>query len=102
MFDTIEKYYICEAAYIDNQLNDRSTVTPNVIFDTILLNMTQQQFGNKRRIPYRYPQLCIHHHTGHTALKHPDSCYCSLFLYCATLTEVFPCFFLCCKANARV
>jgi hypothetical protein len=37
--------------------------------------------------------------------------YCSLFLYCtvsacdaraATLTEVFPCFFLSCKANARV
>jgi hypothetical protein len=37
--------------------------------------------------------------------------YCSLFLYCtvsacdvraAILTEVFPCFFLCCKANARV
>jgi hypothetical protein len=30
------------------------------------------------------------------------SCYCLLFLYCATLTEVFPCFFLSCKANARV
>jgi hypothetical protein len=37
--------------------------------------------------------------------------YCSFFLYCtvsacdvraATLTEVFPCFFLSCKANARV
>jgi hypothetical protein len=37
--------------------------------------------------------------------------YCSFFLYCtvsacdvraATLTEVFPCFFLNCKANARV
>jgi hypothetical protein len=37
--------------------------------------------------------------------------YCSLFLYCtvsacdvgaATLTEGFPCFFLRCKANARV
>jgi hypothetical protein len=26
----------------------------------------------------------------------------SLFLYCATLTEVFPCFFLSCKANSRV
>jgi hypothetical protein len=29
-------------------------------------------------------------------------CACSLFLYCATLTEVFPCFFLSFKANARV
>ena len=25
-----------------------------------------------------------------------------VFLYAATLTEVFPCFFLGCKANARV
>jgi hypothetical protein len=25
-----------------------------------------------------------------------------VFLDAATLTEVFPCFFLCCKANARV
>jgi len=26
----------------------------------------------------------------------------SLFMYVATLTEIFPCFFLSCKANARV
>jgi hypothetical protein len=47
------------------------------------------------------------------ALCYCFSCvfYCSLFLYCtvsgcvvraATLAEVFPCFFLSCKANARV
>jgi hypothetical protein len=29
------------------------------------------------------------------------SCYCSLFLCCATLTEVLPRIFLTCKANAR-
>jgi hypothetical protein len=28
--------------------------------------------------------------------------YCSLFLYCATLTDVFLCFFFSRKANARV
>jgi hypothetical protein len=28
--------------------------------------------------------------------------YCSLFLYCANLTEGFQCIFLSCKANARV
>jgi hypothetical protein len=39
MLNTIEKYYIYEEAHIDNQLNDRSTVMPNIIFDTILRNM---------------------------------------------------------------
>jgi hypothetical protein len=39
MLNTIEKYYIYKEAHIDNQLNDRSTVTPNIIFDTILRNM---------------------------------------------------------------
>jgi hypothetical protein len=40
MLNTIQKYYIYEEAYIDNQLNDSSTVTPNIIFDTILCNKT--------------------------------------------------------------
>jgi hypothetical protein len=39
MLNTIQKYYIHEEAY-DNQLNDRATVTPNIIFDTILCNKT--------------------------------------------------------------
>jgi hypothetical protein len=30
------------------------------------------------------------------------SCYCSLSLFCATLTGGFSCFFLSCKVNARV
>jgi hypothetical protein len=40
MFNTIEKYYIYEETHNDNQLNVRSTVTPNIIFDMILCNMT--------------------------------------------------------------
>jgi hypothetical protein len=40
MLNTIEKYYILEEAYHDNQLNDRTTVTPNIIFDTIFRNKT--------------------------------------------------------------
>jgi hypothetical protein len=40
MLNTIEKYYIHEETYYDNQLNDRATVTPNIIFDTILRNKT--------------------------------------------------------------
>jgi hypothetical protein len=40
MLNTIEKYYIYEETHNDNQLNDRSTVTPNIICGTILRNMT--------------------------------------------------------------
>jgi hypothetical protein len=40
MLNTIEKYYIHQETYYDNQLDDRPTVTPNVIFDTILRNKT--------------------------------------------------------------
>jgi hypothetical protein len=40
MLNTIEKYYIYEEAYNDNQLNDRATVMPNIIFDMILHNNT--------------------------------------------------------------
>jgi hypothetical protein len=41
MLNTIEKYYIHEETYYKNQLNDRATVTPNIIFDMILPNKTQ-------------------------------------------------------------
>jgi hypothetical protein len=40
MLNTIERYYILEEAHHDNQLNDRATVTPNIIFDTIIRNKT--------------------------------------------------------------
>jgi hypothetical protein len=40
MLNTIEKYYIHEETYYDNQLNDRATVTPSIIFYMILRNMS--------------------------------------------------------------
>jgi hypothetical protein len=40
MLSTIEKFYIYEETNIDNQLNDRSTVTSNAMFDVVLRNMT--------------------------------------------------------------
>jgi hypothetical protein len=40
LLNTIERYYILEEAHHDNQLNDRATVTPNIIFDTIIRNKT--------------------------------------------------------------
>jgi len=38
----------------------------------------------------------------HRSLCYSCLCVVYVFLDAATLTEVFPCFFLCCKANARV
>jgi hypothetical protein len=40
LLNTIQRYYILEEAHHDNQLNDRVTVTPNIIFDTIIRKKT--------------------------------------------------------------
>jgi len=32
--DTIEKFYIYKATRDNNQINDKNTVKPNVVFDT--------------------------------------------------------------------
>jgi hypothetical protein len=39
MLNVIEKYCIYKETAINNQINDRLTVTPNVITDTILRNV---------------------------------------------------------------
>jgi len=36
MMNTLERFYIYQATKTNTQLNDKSTVTPNPIFDTIL------------------------------------------------------------------
>ena len=38
MMDTLEKFYIFRETRHNNQINDRLTVKPNVIFDVILDN----------------------------------------------------------------
>jgi hypothetical protein len=38
MLAVIEKFYIYKETASNNQLNDKLTVTPNIIFDTILRN----------------------------------------------------------------
>jgi hypothetical protein len=68
MLNTIEKYYIHEEAYHNNQLDDRATVTPNIIFDTILCNKTPTT-ARQQWFTFPYPQSYIYHHTGHTALN---------------------------------
>jgi hypothetical protein len=37
MLNTIEKFYIYRETRNNNQINDKCTVTPNIIFDTVIL-----------------------------------------------------------------
>jgi len=34
--NTMERFYVHKEASIDNRLNDKHTIFPNIIFDTIL------------------------------------------------------------------
>ena len=36
MMDTIEKFYIYRETKLSNQINDKLTVKPNVIFETVV------------------------------------------------------------------
>jgi hypothetical protein len=36
MMDTLERFYIFQEAKINNQINDRLTIKPNIIFETIV------------------------------------------------------------------
>ena len=36
LMDTIEKYYIFRETKLDNQINDKLAVRPNVIFETVV------------------------------------------------------------------
>jgi ferritin-like metal-binding protein YciE len=36
LMDTIEKYHIHKATQLNNQINDKNTIKPNIIFDMIV------------------------------------------------------------------
>ena len=36
LMDTMERYYICKETHMNNQINDKNTAKPNIIFDTIV------------------------------------------------------------------
>jgi len=38
MLDTLEKFHIFRETKLDNQINDKLTVKPNIIFDIIIRN----------------------------------------------------------------
>jgi ferritin-like metal-binding protein YciE len=42
MLDTMEKLYIYKETRINNQIHDKCTVKPNVIFDTLILEDTDR------------------------------------------------------------
>jgi hypothetical protein len=42
MMDTIEKYYIYKEIKLNNQINDKLTVQPNVIFETLVQQDAQR------------------------------------------------------------
>jgi len=42
MLDTNEKFYSDKETRINNQINDRCTVKPNVIFETLILEDTDR------------------------------------------------------------
>jgi hypothetical protein len=42
MMNTTEKYYIYRETKIDNQINDKLTVQPNAIFETLVQQQTQK------------------------------------------------------------
>jgi hypothetical protein len=51
LMDTLEKYYIFRKTKMDNQINDKATTRPNIIFETVV-----------REDPHRgIPNF---HHTG--------------------------------------
>jgi hypothetical protein len=42
MLDTMEKFYIYKEMRINNQVNDKCKVKPNVIFETLILEDTDR------------------------------------------------------------
>jgi hypothetical protein len=51
MMDTIEKYYIYRETKLNNPLNDRLTVQPNIIFETIVQQDAYRGLCNARSHP---------------------------------------------------
>jgi hypothetical protein len=48
MMDIIEKYYTYRETKLNNQLNDRLTVQPNIIFETLVQHDSYRGLFNAR------------------------------------------------------
>ena len=42
MLDTMEKFYMYKETRINNQINDKCTVNPNVVFETLITEDTDR------------------------------------------------------------
>ena len=42
LLDTIQKFYIYNETTRDNQINDKCTVKPNIVFETVILEDTDR------------------------------------------------------------
>jgi len=42
MVNTLERFHIYNETKIDNQINDKCTVRPNIIFDMLILKYTNR------------------------------------------------------------
>ena len=42
LMDTLERFHIYKESKIENQINDKNTVTRNILFDTILKKYTSR------------------------------------------------------------
>jgi hypothetical protein len=51
MMDTVERFYMCRETKINNQINERLTKKPNIIFETIV------QKDPHRGLPAAYKHL---------------------------------------------
>jgi len=51
MMDTLERFYISRETKINNQINDRQTIKPNILFETIV------QKDPHRGLPAAYKHL---------------------------------------------
>jgi len=47
MMNTIEKYYIYRETKLNNQINDKLTVQPNAIFETLVQQETHRGQGSR-------------------------------------------------------
>jgi hypothetical protein len=61
MLDVIEKFYIYKETASNNQINDKLTVTTNIIFDTILRNTGAQEIMQKKPFHFAHRQLFVYH-----------------------------------------
>jgi hypothetical protein len=72
MLDTMGKFYIYKEARINNQINDKCAVKPNIVFDTLILkNTARAQTTPQQPIP---PTYLNHRYYSHANTRMEPLC----------------------------